>query len=90
MAVWMQPIKLNYSKLANEPHAVRQIEGTRCFGCKHMSCIPQRNRREPWRFYCEIKRRHVEPAKLTKQDCPIERIARRGRPPQPKGDDPGD
>ena len=80
MAVWMQPIKLNYSKVSNEPHKVEQIAGTRCYGCEHMSCIPQRNRRAPWRFYCEIKRRHVEPAKLTKQDCPIGRNARRSRP----------
>ncbi|MBQ9003777.1 MAG: hypothetical protein IJ087_18180 [Eggerthellaceae bacterium] len=82
MAVWMQPIQLSYRKKHHEPHGVEQTRGTRCHGCPEMSCIPQRSRREPWRFYCERMRKRVEPAKLSRADCPLGRNARRGRPPK--------
>lgn len=69
------------AKLKAEPHATPEIVRTRCFQCPAMSCIEQRKRTEPWRYYCEDMGRRVVPAKVALAECPRHRRAALGRPP---------
>lgn len=47
-----------------EPHGTDGIRGLPCCGCRHMSCIATGKRTQPWRYYCDLKRKPVVPGEI--------------------------
>ena len=58
-------------KMKAEPHSTHEIRGTACDGCAMMSCIPQKSRMRPWRYWCETRHRAVEPWEV---ECDVRQL----------------
>ena len=63
-----------------EVHSTPETMGTRCNGCRFLTCIEQeRSRLHPWRYYCEALHRNLEFKQLfeiSKKECPEHRDLR--------------
>lgn len=78
----MPGVSVPGKKVKAEPHSTPETARTRCDGCPELSCIAQRKRTEPWRYWCELRRCRVVPREVRKRDCPLGRAAALGRPPK--------
>ena len=42
-----------------ESHGTVETYGSYCHNCRFLSCIPQRKRTEPYRYFCEVSHKHL-------------------------------